>query len=132
MVWRGAHGDAGFPLIVLEDPVVAVHADGPGDPRSPAGQGLPAVNQLALATAIGYDKSRLIALLDELERDGLIVREPDPADRRNRRVQLTPTGRARHAAAQAGIRAMEDDLLSELTAAERRSLISILGRLANG
>jgi DNA-binding MarR family transcriptional regulator len=92
----------------------------------------PAVNQLTLATAIGYDKSRLIALLDEIERDGLIVREPDPADRRNRRVQLTPTGRARHAAAQADIRAMEDELLSELTAAERRSLISMLGRLANG
>jgi DNA-binding MarR family transcriptional regulator len=91
----------------------------------------PAVNQLALATAIGYDKSRLIALLDEIERDGLIVREPDPADRRNRRVQLTPTGRARHAAAQADIRAMEDELLSELTAAKRRSLISMLGRLAN-
>ena len=92
----------------------------------------PAANQLALATAIGYDKSRLIALLDEFERDGLIVREPDPADRRNRRVQLTPAGRTRYAAAKADIRAMEDDLLGELTAAERRSLISMLGRLADG
>jgi DNA-binding MarR family transcriptional regulator len=92
----------------------------------------PAANQLALATAIGYDKSRLITLLDGFERDGLIVRVPDPADRRNRRVELTPAGRARYAAAQADIRAMEDDLLGELTAAERRSLISMLGRLAEG
>jgi DNA-binding MarR family transcriptional regulator len=91
----------------------------------------PAANQLALATAIGYDKSRLIALLDEIERDGLIVREQDPADRRNRRVRLTPAGRARLAAAQADIRAMEDDLLSELTGTEQRSLISMLSRLAN-
>jgi DNA-binding MarR family transcriptional regulator len=91
----------------------------------------PAANQLALATAIGYDKSRLIALLDEIERDGLVVREQDPADRRNRRVRLTPAGRARLAAAQADIRAMEDDLLSELTGTERRSLISMLSRLAN-
>jgi DNA-binding MarR family transcriptional regulator len=91
----------------------------------------PAANQLALATAIGYDKSRLIALLDEIERDGLVVREQDPADRRNRRVRLTPAGRARLAAAQADIRAMEDDLLSELTGTEQRSLISMLSRLAN-
>ncbi|TCM45791.1 MarR family winged helix-turn-helix transcriptional regulator [Kribbella sp. VKM Ac-2568] len=92
----------------------------------------PGINQLTLATAIGYDKSRLIALLDVLERDGLIVREPDPADRRNRQVRLTAAGQARHTAVQADIRAMEDDLLGELTAAERRSLISMLGRLANG
>jgi DNA-binding MarR family transcriptional regulator len=91
----------------------------------------PAANQLALATAIGYDKSRLIALLDEIERDGLVVREQDLADRRNRRVRLTPAGRARLAAAQADIRAMEDDLLSELTGTEQRSLISMLSRLAN-
>ena len=91
----------------------------------------PGVNQLTLATAIGYDKSRLITLLDELEREGLIDREPDPADRRNRLVQLTAAGEARHAAVQADIRAMEDDLLGELSAAERRSLISMLARLAN-
>jgi DNA-binding MarR family transcriptional regulator len=90
------------------------------------------VNQLTLATAIGYDKSRLIALLDELERDGLVVREPDPADRRNRQVRLTTAGQARHAAVRADIRAMEDDLLGELTAAERRSLMSVLARLAHG
>ena len=92
----------------------------------------PAGNQLALATAIGYDKSRLIALLDEFERDGLIVREPDPADRRNRQVHLTAEGRTRYEAAQADIRAMEDDLLKDLTAAERRSLIKMLTRLADG
>ncbi|GAA1564576.1 MarR family transcriptional regulator [Kribbella sancticallisti] len=92
----------------------------------------PAANQLTLATAIGYDKSRLIRLLDQLEEDGLIVREPDPADRRNRQVRLTTAGRERLSAARADIRAMEDDLLGELTAAERRSLIGMLGRLADG
>jgi hypothetical protein len=52
-----------------------------------------AATQLAFATAIGHDKSRLIALLDELERDGLVLRELDPADRRNRRVRLTAAAR---------------------------------------
>jgi DNA-binding MarR family transcriptional regulator len=91
----------------------------------------PAINQLRLATAIGYDKSRLIALLDGLVRDGLVVREQDPADRRNRLVRLTPAGEARLVAVRAAIRSMEDDLLAELTAAERRSLIGILTRLAD-
>lgn len=91
-----------------------------------------ASSQLALATAIGYDKSRLIPLLDDLEQDGLVLREPDPADRRNRRVRLTPAGKARLAAVRADIRAMEDDLLAGFTAAERRSLTRMLTRLANG
>jgi len=91
-----------------------------------------ASNQLALATAIGYDKSRLIPLLDELEQDGLVVREQDPADRRNRRVRLTPAGKARLAAARADIQAMEDDLLGALSPADRRALLRSLTRLANG
>jgi DNA-binding MarR family transcriptional regulator len=90
-----------------------------------------AATQLAFATAIGHDKSRLIALLDELERDGLVLRELDPADRRNRRVRLTAAGEARLAAVRADIDAMEDDLLGELTADERRSLIRMLTHLAS-
>jgi len=44
-----------------------------------------APTQLALAEAMGYDKSRLIKILDGLEADGLISRRPDPTDRRARR-----------------------------------------------
>ncbi|WP_433019382.1 MarR family winged helix-turn-helix transcriptional regulator [Kribbella sp. CA-294648] len=92
----------------------------------------PADSQLALATAIGHDKSRLIPLLDQLEHDGLIVREQDPADRRHRRVRLTTQGESRLAAVQAKIRAMEDDLLADLSATDRRALLRILTHLANG
>jgi len=91
----------------------------------------PAINQLGLATAIGYDKSRLIPLLDGLVEDGLVVREQDPADRRNRLVQLTPAGEARLVAVRADIRSMEEELLGEFSAAERRSLIGMLTRLAD-
>ena len=74
----------------------------------------PAETQQALAQAIGYDKTRLIALLDGLEADGLVVRKPDPSDRRARTVRLTRTGEARSLAAQTDIRTMEDELLGEL------------------
>src|SRR4051794_27395952 len=90
----------------------------------------PAPTQLALAAAMGYDKTRLIGLLDGLERDGLITRDPDPADRRARVVHLTPAGRERHAAAARAIRAMEEELLAELSAAERETLLAVLPRLA--
>jgi DNA-binding MarR family transcriptional regulator len=90
----------------------------------------PASTQLALARDIGYDKTRLIALLDALEGDGLIERSPDPADRRAHVVRITPKGTKRHAAAVADIRAMEDELLGVLTATERRALLTALPKLA--
>ena len=90
----------------------------------------PAGTQLALATAMGYDKTRLIALLDDLERRGLVTRTPDPADRRARIVELTAAGRDRHAATRADIRAMEDELLRDLTAAQRTLLRQTLAQLA--
>src|SRR3954447_14100641 len=58
--------------------------------------GGPAPTQLALAAAIGHDKTRLIGLLDELERAGLLTRAPHPADRRARTVHLTERGRLTH------------------------------------
>jgi DNA-binding MarR family transcriptional regulator len=90
----------------------------------------PAPRQLALAEAMGYDKTRLIALLDTLEADGLITRAPDPADRRARVVRLTAAGRRRHAAAVKDIREMEETILLELTVPERATLLAVLPRLA--
>jgi DNA-binding MarR family transcriptional regulator len=90
----------------------------------------PAETQLALAAAIGHDKTRLIGVLDALERDGLITREPDPGDRRAKLVRITPLGAERHAATVADIRVMEDELLTRLTAQERETLLAVLPRLA--
>ncbi|HTM85706.1 MAG TPA: MarR family transcriptional regulator, partial [Mycobacterium sp.] len=49
--------------------------------------------QAALAAAIGADKTRIISTLDELQRQGLIDRAPDPDDRRVRLLSITPAGR---------------------------------------
>jgi DNA-binding MarR family transcriptional regulator len=90
----------------------------------------PAETQLSLAREINYDKSRLIGLLDELERDGLLTRAPDPKDRRAKIVDLTPAGRSRQAEAQRSIRRMERKLLHGLDPAEvarLRQSLSLLG-----
>ena len=117
-------------LIDAERPLLAAHDLSMWDyvalshlAREPVG------SQLALARAIGYDKTRLIGLLDALERTGLITRAPDPADRRARIVELTAEGRRRHAAAQADIRAMEHDLLAPLSAGDRQALRRALRQL---
>src|ERR1700754_3189818 len=52
-----------------------------------------APTQLVLSQAVGYDKTRLIGLLDELERDGLVTRETDPSDRRALIVHITERAR---------------------------------------
>src|SRR3954447_1622305 len=81
----------------------------------------PADTQLELAGAMGYDKTRLIRLLDSLEGEGLVTRDPDPADRRARVVRLTAMGAQRHAAARDAIRAMEATFLEPLPPDDRES-----------
>lgn len=49
------------------------------------------MHQAAEATAC--EPSHLTALADQLQRAGLITREPDPDDRRARRLSLTAEGR---------------------------------------
>jgi DNA-binding MarR family transcriptional regulator len=89
----------------------------------------PADTQLALARAIRHDKTRLIALLDELEGQDLITRTADPNDRRARIVRLTAAGAALHAAARADIRAMEEEFLASLDPSERTGLRGMLAQL---
>ncbi len=89
----------------------------------------PASTQAGLADAIGYDKSRLVPLLDDLEGRGLITRTPDPSDRRARCLELTSRGRDAQARSQRGIRAMESELLSVLDAGQADALIAVLTRL---
>lgn len=47
-----------------------------------------------LAENIGHDASHVTAIVDKLENQGLVERQPDPHDRRIKRLSLTPEGRA--------------------------------------
>ncbi|MQY26493.1 MarR family winged helix-turn-helix transcriptional regulator [Nocardia aurantia] len=91
--------------------------------RAPTrGQGL-------LAEEIGADKTRIIAVLDDLQERGLIERRPDPADRRARLLALTPAGRRLRDAAQSAIQAKEEQLLGRLDPADRRGFLNTLAAL---
>ena len=49
----------------------------------------------ALTEYLGLTKGTVSQTLNVLEREGLIAREEDPADRRRVRLRLTPAGRRR-------------------------------------
>jgi DNA-binding MarR family transcriptional regulator len=118
-------------LIEAERPILAAHGISMWEyvVLSELSRGA-AETQLALAEAIGYDKTRLIGLLDRLQAEGLIERAPDPADRRARRVRVTDAGRARHRAVRQDIRGMEEAFLAALAGPERARLRNILAALA--
>jgi DNA-binding MarR family transcriptional regulator len=64
--------------------------------------------------------------VDRLAAKGLVERQPDPADRRGVRVQLTTTGKARVDAALEQLLEQERMLLAGLPAGDQRRLGSLL------
>ncbi|WP_345627103.1 MarR family winged helix-turn-helix transcriptional regulator [Rugosimonospora acidiphila] len=109
-------------------------ADLPGGPRGyqvlAAAATTALGTQLALANELGIDRTVMTYLLDDLERAGLIVRQPDPADRRVRRVCVTEPGRTRLTELDERLRLTEDHLLSALDEADRTTFRDLLRRLA--
>lgn len=90
----------------------------------------PIRTQAALAEAIRADKTRIIAVLDDLETRELIRRRPDPADRRVRLLSLTPEGRRLRDAVQSAIQQGEERLLAQLPAADRAGFLKGLQALS--
>jgi DNA-binding MarR family transcriptional regulator len=86
--------------------------------------------QIELARLLGIDRTVMVYLIDDLVKADLVERRPDPADRRNRLIVITETGRKRLAETTAELMARDDALLEPLSAEERESLRGMLQRLA--
>jgi MarR family transcriptional regulator, lower aerobic nicotinate degradation pathway regulator len=88
-----------------------------------------AASQAALGRRLWIDRSDLHAILNELERQGLIARVRDEQDRRRNVVKLTRAGRTALARLNTRVDAAQDALLAPLSRADRRELIRLLERL---
>jgi DNA-binding MarR family transcriptional regulator len=120
----------GRTLLEMERPILAAHEVSMwGYIVLTALRDEPMRTQAALARTIGADKTRIIAVLDDLQERGLISREPDPADRRVRLLDLTDAGRRLHADVRVDLRAEEKRLLARLPAADRQAFLRALRSL---
>ena len=68
----------------------------------------------------------MIEVIDALERNGLIRRDPHPNHRRVYPATLTPKGRRVLAVCDASVAEMEEEMLAELGPADRESLLASL------
>ena len=90
----------------------------------------PVETQAVIADALGYDRSHLVGLLDDLEARELIERRRDPADRRRHLVTLTPAGKDAVTRLRAVAKQLDDEFFEPLSGEERHELFVLLSRLA--
>ena len=145
---RGSESDAG-PAYVLEDQVghllrrahqrhAAIFQEMIGDAQLTPLQfaalvklnDLGEVSQNELGRRTAMDAATMQGVIKRLLPRGLIDRKPDPADRRRVVLSLTGDGRRAIAAAMPNGHAITDRTLAGLDAAQRRSFLSLLKRLA--
>jgi DNA-binding MarR family transcriptional regulator len=88
-------------------------------------------NQAALADLLEIEPITLVRLLDKLEAAGLVERRPDPADRRARRLFLTPATGPLLEQLQALAAEAREVALAGLSDGERQQLTDLLMKVRN-
>jgi DNA-binding MarR family transcriptional regulator len=82
--------------------------------------------QREMAEFLSLDPSQIVALIDELEQRGLVVRAPGKQDRRAKIVSATAEGAAVFRRAEAAARVAEAEALADLSDAEVGDLKALL------
>ncbi|WP_433250162.1 MarR family winged helix-turn-helix transcriptional regulator [Streptosporangium sp. CA-135522] len=90
----------------------------------------PGRSQQSLAEELGVVPSRVVALVDGLERKGLIERRRNPQDRRNYALHLTDEGTRVMAGMRDLASAHEDEICAALDDAQRAQLTELLEAIA--
>jgi len=88
-----------------------------------------ALSQKALTDFAAIEQPTMAATLARMERDGLIQRVPDPADRRSMLISLTPGALEKVPAVFDAIFTVNGEALANLSEAERETFLSLLQRV---
>jgi DNA-binding MarR family transcriptional regulator len=91
-------------------------------------QSNPGICQVDLGTHLGVDKASMVALLDQLERAGLIERRRSTRDRRRQGVFLTAAGARELESMMRNVRQLERQMASRFTKAELEQFLGFLQR----
>jgi DNA-binding PadR family transcriptional regulator len=104
--------------------------------RRAGGEDASSVVTIALTTpstgfpaAVSLDPTLMVALIDELERQGLCRRTRHPSDRRRYAIAITPTGSALLEQGLAIVGEIEQEILAPLSEPERQELARMLTRV---
>jgi MarR family transcriptional regulator, lower aerobic nicotinate degradation pathway regulator len=88
------------------------------------------VAQADLGRSVGLDPKDVVGILDDLQSAGLVVRAPDPTDRRKNAVSVTGEGARLLARCEKAARMADDELFAPLSAAERDQFMGLLIRIS--
>ncbi|WCN78650.1 MarR family winged helix-turn-helix transcriptional regulator [Micromonospora sp. LH3U1] len=86
-------------------------------------------SQADLGRRCGIDRSDVVAAVNDLAGRGLVVRAPDPADRRRNIISSTDAGTAEARRMGDTVDRVQRDLLAPLSNTERAQLTRLLTRL---
>ena len=89
----------------------------------------PGTSQQELESALFLDANSVVLLLNELEAAQFSVRKRDPNDRRRHIVEITATGRRALERADRARESLEDEVLKDLSAEEKKTLRGLLERV---
>lgn len=87
------------------------------------------VSQQDLGAQLGIDRTTVVELIDDLEKQGVVERRRNPADRRSYALHLTAKGRTVQKRAARAFDAAADEFFGPLTSAEREALADMLTRV---
>ncbi|MFD5416390.1 MarR family winged helix-turn-helix transcriptional regulator [Streptomyces nojiriensis] len=87
------------------------------------------VAQADLGRRLAVDPKDMVGMLNHLQESGLVLRAPNPDDRRKNAVTVTPEGTAVLARCAALAEATNAEFLAPLNPAEQELLMSLLTRL---
>jgi len=86
-------------------------------------------SQADLARETLMDKSAVVAVIDRLEAEGLVVRKRSRVDRRRHQLSLTAKGETLFGEMRAAVQIVEDPIETALSPAELTQLITLLERV---